>query len=522
MKTKHTYGLLSFILIFSFIVSACGSQAPAPQAPVKLFVPLPPPVNAFFGTTLNYNAGVGSQTSKLVSPFFELNYEETAGGAGGTASERLWHLPTGKVGIMREATWGDYLGGKLTVVEFYDSNQCLIQGMVILEVKDATIWQWLFRGISRTFDRGEIILVYQADSPCGQTMTLTKIQYGERWGTSEQNVIAMGATALWDNPMTVVPAEYHQWGFWETSITPFDVVIGAIDGVRHSLQTQAEVPDLFIVDKDSLREVIGRQTGLRYYRNGVEIGQVVLTYRNTFGRMPNTNLIGSGSLSRIEYIFNDGRYYAFVMLTPQITPVPSTLMVLVTNPERADMLENASDWVSLYPRLRANEFADVKLAFHMIGDLRNDTATYSASVQDGEGGHVSGTIPLGTSGGIAYAMVAEPTHEDVALGMSLLNALGKSGLDAIGHYFPYRPGSGTGAHYYLSIVLIATAPESLLMDYPGLDIGVIDRVGFPDLEVFDGFAPSYLSESFESPWHEVVVEETTVPEEVPIEATPTP
>jgi hypothetical protein len=94
---------------------------------------------------LNYNAGVGSQTSKLVSPFFELNYEETASGPGGTASERLWHLPTGKVGIMRETTWGDYLGGKLVVVEYYDSSQCIMQGMVVLEVRNALAK--LFRGI---------------------------------------------------------------------------------------------------------------------------------------------------------------------------------------------------------------------------------------------------------------------------------------------------------------------------------------------------------------------------------------
>ena len=71
-------------------------------------------------------------------------------------------------------------------------------------------------------------------------------------------------------------------------------------------------------------------------------------------------------------------------------------------------------------------------------------------------------------------------------------------------------------------MLIATAPDELRMDYPGLDIGAIDRVGFPNLEVFDGFAPSYLSESFESPWHTIVVEETTMPEEVQAEETPAP
>lgn len=500
MKQK-LLSILGVAIALSLILSACGSPAPVPQGPPpKLFVPLPPPVNGNYGVTLNYNAGVGSQTSKLVSPFFELNYEETASGPGGTASERLWYLPDNTVGIMRQTQWGDYLGGKLTVIEYYDSHQCILQGMVVLEVRDATLWQWLFRGVSRTFDRGEVDLVYQVDKPCGESMTLTKVQYGERWGLTEDFVLAMGATALWDNPMTVVPPAYHSWGFWETSFTPFDVVTGAIDAVRQTLQTQAETPDLFIVDQDSFREIIGRQTGFHYFRNGVEIGQVVLTYKNTLGRMPNTNLIGSGALSRVEYVFADGRYYAWEILTPQISPVPSSLMVLVTSRETADALEQATDWVALYPKIRNNEIPGVLLAVHMIGDLRNDTANYAANVQGGEGGSVSGSISLGTSGGIAYALVNKPSHENVALGLSLLNGLGKSGLRAIGFYYPYAPGSGNGIHYYLTTVLIATAPDELRLDYPGLDIGVIDRVGFPDLEVFDGFAPSYLSPDFESLW----------------------
>ena len=498
---NNLYFLMGAVLLLSVVLSACGAPAPVPQPPPKLFVPLPPPVNGYFGATLNYNAGVGSQTSKLVSPYFELNYEETSSGPGGTASERWWYLPNGTVGIMRQTQWGDFLGGKLTVVEYYDSHQCILQGMVVLEVRDATLWQWLFRGIARTFDRGEVDLVYQVAKPCGETMTLTKVQYGERWGTSEDNIIAMGATALWDSPMTVVPAAYHSWGFWETSITPFDVVTGAIDTVRQTLQQQSETPNLFIVDQDSLREIIGRQTGFHYYRDGVEIGQVVLTYKNTLGRMPNTNLIGSGALSRVEYVFNDGRYYAWVLLTPQISPVPSTLMVLVNSREAVVALEQASDWVALYPQIRQNAIPGVQLAIHMIGDLRTDTTNYAASVQGGEGGNVSGSITLGTSGGIAYALVNNPKHEDVALGLSLLNALGKSGLRAIGFYYPYAPGSGNGAHYYLTTVLMATAPDELRLNYPGLDVGVIDRVGFPDFEVFDGFAPSYLSPDFESPWH---------------------
>ncbi len=75
----------------------------------------------------------------------------------------------------------------------------------------------------------------------------------------------------------------------------------------------------------------------------------------------------------------------------------------------------------------------------------------------------------------------------------------------------------------MSTLLIATAPEDLLMDYPGLDVGVIDRVGFPDLEVFDGFAPAYLEESFTSPWRIPVQTEVPVESATPaVETTPAP
>ncbi|GIK84159.1 MAG: hypothetical protein BroJett025_07810 [Patescibacteria group bacterium] len=495
MNKKQLTVISIILLLLAAFLAACDSNPdPAPKPPAQYFIPLPPPVNGQYPVTLNYHAGLGSQTSKMLSPFFELNYEETQGGAGGVASERLWHLPTDKVGVMQQVTWGDYLGGSLEVVEYYDANHCLVQGMVILEVKDVTLWQWLFRGVARTFDRGEVALVYEVTEPCASTLYLTDIQYGERWGTSAENILAMGATAVWENPMTVIAPEFHEWGFWETSRTPFDTVAVGLDSIRNTLQTGAETPDLFIVDTDSIKEIIGRQTGFHIFRSGVEIGTVQLTYRHTLGRGPNTNLIGTGSLSRLEYVFSDGRYYAWVFLTPQVSPEPSSLVLLVDSPETADAIEQSDNWVGLYPQIRNGQQPGVLLAVHLLGDLRKDTAPYSANVSGGEGGSVSGTIDVGTSGGIKYAVIGTPDHANVALAMSLLNGLGKSGLEAVGLYFPYKPGSGNGLHYYMSTLLIATAPEELLLDLPGLDIGVIDRVGFPDLEVFDGFAPAYLSE----------------------------
>ncbi|MCC6710848.1 MAG: hypothetical protein IT416_00660 [Candidatus Pacebacteria bacterium] len=514
MKQKILF-FLSVVTILATILSACGpAPAPQPEPPKKYFVPLPPPVNAKFPMTLNYHASLGTQTSKLLSSIFELTYEETSNAVGGTATERYWHLPSGKVGTMQEVVWGDYLGGLMGLVEYYDSNQCLVQGMVVLEVKDATLWQWLFHGINRTFDRGEVALVYEVVEPCGDRFYLSKVQYSELWGTG--SILAMGATATWEDPMTVVAPEFHEWGFWETSTTPFDVVTSALDSIRNTLQTQAEVPDLFLVDKDSIQEIIGRQTGFYVYRNGVEIGKVSLTYRHTFGRSPNTNLIGTGALSRIEYEFGD-RYYAWVFLTPQVSPTPTSLAILVDSRETADAIEMSEDWVAIYPKLRNNEISGVLLALHMMGDLKAEKAPYHAQVQGGEGGgSVSGEINVGTGGGIKYSVIGTPDHANVALAYALVNSLGKSGLKALGLYFPYKPGSGNGLQYYLSMLLISTAPEDLMLDLPGLDIGVVDRVGFPDLWVFDGNNPDYLRDNYESLWRPApIVDPATVETPVP-------
>lgn len=492
MKNKKF--LFCLLVLISLILASCNGNNPAPAAPVQYFIPLPPPVNGKYPVTLNYHAGVGSETSKLLSPLFELSYEETKSGNGGVTSQRLWYLPTNKVATMQEVKWGDYFGGSLKVVEYYDaSHQCLVQGMVVLEVSDVTLWQWLFKDISRTFDRGEVALVYEALETCSPNLYLTGIQYSERWGTSSENILAMGATALWQDPTGVISPDFHKWGFWETSSTPFDTVTKALDSIRNTLDTGAKTPDLFIVDKDSVSEILGRQTGLHVYRNGVEVGKVELTYRNTLGRSPNTRLIGSGALSRVEYTFKDGRYYSWVFLTPQISPEPTSLVLLVNSKDVADEIEKSNNWVSLYPEIRSGK-EGVLLAVHMIGDLRKDTVSYNSSVRGGQGGNVSGNIDLGTSGGIKYTLIGTPDHSNVALAMSLLNGLGKSGLEAIGLYFPYRPGSGNGLHYYMSTLLIATAPKDLMLDQPGLDIGVIDRVGFPDLFVFDGAQSEYLNE----------------------------
>lgn len=395
MKRNITL-VLSTLVALSLLLGACAPQQPAPPPPPKqYFVPLPPPVNGRYPVTLNYHAGLGNQTSKLVSPFFELTYEETKAGIGAVISELLWHLPTDKVGVMQEVVWGDYLGGQLGVVEYYDSNQCLVQGMVVLEVAQPTLWQWLFRGVSRTFDRGEVALVYEVDEPCGQNLHLTDVQYAELWGTSEANILAMGATAVWEDPMAVVSAEFHQWGFWETSQTPFDTVTRALDDIRLTLESNAETPDLFIVDLDSIREILGRQTGFHIFRNGTEIGTVSLTYDHLLGRGPNTRLIGSGSLSMVEYEFTDERYYGIVILTPQVSPEPTSLVVFVDSREAAEYIKYSENWVGLYPQIRNNQVPGVLLGIHMIGDLRSDTANYSANVQGGEGGSVSGTINVG-------------------------------------------------------------------------------------------------------------------------------
>jgi hypothetical protein len=66
---------------------------------------------------------------------------------------------------------------------------------------------------------------------------------------------------------------------------------------------------------------------------------------------------------------------------PQISPVPQP-DGSNNQSGKGDMLENASDWASLYPRLRAGDLPTSSSPC-MIGDLRSD-ANYSAQVQGNE------------------------------------------------------------------------------------------------------------------------------------------
>lgn len=65
---------------------------------------------------------------------------------------------------------------------------------------------------------------------------------------------------------------------------------------------------------------------------------------------------------------------------------------------------------------------------------------------------------------------------------NFLDLTGLPGVKALGFYYPTSQASGNGIHYFLSTsALTLVSPEKVLEKY-GVDVGLLDRVGFPILE----------------------------------------
>jgi len=457
--------LVVVLVVVMILLAGCGEE----PATIN-FVPLPPPVDGRYPLSYQF-VGLGNenQLQRLISPNIRVEYGETSGGIGGVANEMVTIFPQNLSAVMQEIQWGDWFNGRIRRTEYYAANGDLLGGMVLLNVPKSSFLQ-LFRGeIRYTIDRSRLYLVYVAPER-GARPVLTKIVYMEYWGPTDRDRWAMGLNATWMN-VNVISSTYHRWGFWETSADPFSQVVQALENARQALnQTQ---PDLLSVDEDSAREILGRQTGLRLYQSGQAFGTIEFEYNQLFGRQPNTMLIGNGALSRVDWNLAVGNY-TLLVLTPQVSPVPSTLYVFLANPKKADEFR-ATAWPTLYERLRRGDDPNVILAVHAIGDLGKITA--SGTTSEGK----SATVNVGTGGGINYAVLGSPTYDQVTKARRLLSLLGQGGIRAIGLYYPYAPGSGSGLDFYLATLELVTAPPERVLNEWGMDVGVLDRVGFPEI-----------------------------------------
>lgn len=486
---------LSLLIALSLLLAAClgggGPPAPTAEPDKNNFNPLPPPAYSTHNVAMQQMGSVDPNSAQfqLLSPEIDVKYGQTAIGAGGVEYEKATLLETAISGTSITSKYGDWFGGQVSVGQYYGRMAQICGGNIELSVRDFSILQLFTKAGVYPIDRSKLSLIYSNGCDSQKPMTLQKIVYSERYGTTSTDILAMGVTATWwTQTQQILPEKYQQFGFWENGEGAFDLVTQALEATKTSLSTNYTVPNLLVIDRDSLQEVIGRQTGFVVERDGKPFGAITLTYNNTWGRAPNTQLIGTGALSRVEYELAGGEtYYTILLLTPQISPVPSTLYIFSDDRATADGIAASKQWVTLYPKLRAG-MPHVFMAVHAIGDLKHVTSNSTVNVSGSAGEHsvnASGdvTFNLGSTGGIAFSTLGNPRWDDVILARELLNMLGESGLRALGFYFPSEPGSGSGLDYYLSTTSLTLAPKEVALNEWNKDVGYIDRKGIVDLSV---------------------------------------
>jgi hypothetical protein len=445
---------------------ACTSQ-------VETFIPLPPPVDGGFPMTQLVQTVGTTEQVELMSPRVSVTYGETASQAGGVAHEELRLKEHGRSGTLVDVYWGDWRQGRVRRAESYDPTGQLVEGRVTLVLDRASLLQVL-SGCGRcVIDRSRLVFSYAAPSP-GQRPELREVLYLEEWGADSAARLGFGTTAVWTAAGDLFP-EQRRWGFWETHASPFTQVTAALERARAALSDRP--PTFQVTDLDGPRELIGRQTGLVVQRDGARWGTIDFTYANGWGRMPNTPAIGQGALSRVEWRLGE-RYHAMSVLSPALSPEPTSLFVFSNDPAVAAGVERA-DWPTLYEQLRRGELPGVTFAVYAIGHIGKITGTVDTS--DGPK-----SVDVGQGGGVFYATIGDASRENVRQAHQLLSLLGLGGIKASGNYYATKPLSGNGLSYYLAILRVLTAPPEDALARFGDDVGVLDRPGFPEWTPFAG------------------------------------
>lgn len=464
--------LVGALLLVTLMLMGTGCLG---QTNAHPFIPLSPPSGATHILAVQQvKVGEKAQIMSVTSPHIKIAYRENSG-ANVHVSEDVGKSATeivevaGVEGTMLEFVWGDWENATLKLNEYFGPGMNVVRGMVTLEFEEASILQIFFGHARYTVDRSSLQLIYEPGAP-GEWPVLTEVSYAENWGFKGDGIL-YGGNAVWSKGLESLLPGYTQWGFWEYSATPADAVANALSTVV-ARELQGATPDYKAEDEDSVgRELIGRQTGLRLYCNGQDVGRVYFHYKNNWGRQPNTPLIGKGALSRIEWDF-EGQYYALVVLSPDLSPVGSSLYLFVDNREAVQTLTGANP-VSLYSKLRNNQLPGVFYAVWAEGDI----GTISSAVEGGEGG----TVKVGDQGGVQFRVLGNSTYNDVALASNLMAMLGKA-QKYVGLYYAYKPGSGSSLVYATAAMqLILADPERVLRE-PWMDVGVLDTVGVPNLD----------------------------------------
>lgn len=440
------------------IISACG--------PVPPFVDLPLPVHGKY-PTMSTSIKVGdTQMTDLDSPLIAVTYHETHKGPGGVRKETFLIKQSDVDGIMLTSIWGDIAEGEVRVTSSYDPDGNIVEGRVTLKLNKASLFQWFKGCLSCTLNQGRLIISYISPTP-GADPIIDSVYYMEETGTSSSSVLAMGAAAKWTNVSDLFP-QYLQWGFWETYKST-DMVISALYAARDALQNVP--PTIKVVDEDGTKEIIGRQTGLKIYTNGNFAGTIVFTYKNGLGHMPNTELIGKGSLSRIQFNFGDV-CQTISVIDPPVGKSFSTLFVFA-DCSAADQIEN-TDAITLYELIRSGANSSIHFGIYSngyVGDVNQPTS--------------DGSVKVGEGGGVFYTLLGEPSLSDLINARNLISMMGRGGVDASGFGYATETLSGNGIEYFLGTMILSQAPVDQQFRVYGFDPGLLDRSGFLNIPEYE-------------------------------------
>lgn len=439
------------------VLAACNTA--------ETFIPLPPPVDAQYSLSELVQSIGDTEQVTMQSPFASVVYGQTGSAAGGTRQEEFCRKQSGQCATMLSVMWGSWQEAEIERFESFDEQGNLLGGWIEETLDEASLFQWLSGCGKCTLDRSRLVFEYVSPE-IGARPQLVAVYYIEQWGVDGQVPWAMGTMHKWENNLETLFPTQSVWGFWESHATPFEQVTAALERANTVLQSQT--PSMAVVDHDSLsREFLGRQTGMDIYRNGVKTGSIVFTYDNTWGQMPNTELIGKGALSRIEWIEGDN-YYAIVVLSSALSPELTSVFMFCSTPECASYVStNQTQWPLLYNQARNHEIPGLEFLVHAIGHVGNVTQSTSESVVD-----------IGDGGGVYYSVLGDPTFAQIDQAYRYISTLGQNGVKALGLYYATKPGSGSGLEYYLAVLRLATAPQERVLNEWGLDVGTLDRVGF--------------------------------------------
>lgn len=450
--------LVSAILVIAIIVmTGCGTTG---------FVPAPPPVDSDNVMNIQQLKVGDGQLMSITAPTLDVDYRQNGEGAGQTATETITRND-GRKGTMLSVVWGSWEKAELTLVNYYDPDGGLVSGLVDLRFEELSLFQLTPKNIDATLNRSSVTLLYEQRDG---VMRLTQVQYAEKWGPGKKE-LAFGGYAVWTTDLDkIITPAYHTWGFWESAGTPADQVREVLKAAMVAANEDGLEPDFQAVDLDSGREFLGRQTGLTVLKDGNPWGAVSTTYGNALGRQPNTGLIGKGALKLVEWELGEESYYLLI-LSPKASPVGSALYIFTTKKSVVDEMYGFSDTPQqLYARLRAG-VDGVFLAVYGIGDIGAVTDTAGED-----------TVYVGDSGGVQLRTLGPTNYDDTMLAVNLLALLGP-GQYQNGFYYAYEPGSGSGLSYYLASLALTQAPPETVFYQFGQDVGLLDRVLIPNLDL---------------------------------------